>query len=541
MRGYVVGHGTGPATAIRLLGLLVRRLRLVLLAWFVPLWVLIPVILAGYRKVYPSLADRGMLVEQMRRTPATKLLYGELRLPGTLGQLLTWEVGTYVTVCIALMAVLITASVSRRDEELGLIELARSAGAGRWALFASGVVVVWSAISLFGAIAGLILTLLNASYDELSVGGAWAFCGTVVLVGWAFSAATLIGAQLARTGAGARGLGLGCLAVAFAARVVADQVGAGWLRWRTPMGWRDLIEPYSGNRFALMPIMTLACLLLLLAAAALHAGREYSAAYLPGRGDSDRRWRLRGYEDLLVRNGLSGWATWLVAVVAVSALFGTMSGAVTDLLQPGSPTAQWVGTASGGGDPVRQFLSLLTKFTVLMILVFAAARVGGLLADERAGSAEMMLATGQRRARLLAGRCAVAVAFSLLLLLAGGAALAGATTLQVTEHQAFSRAIVFTVSQFTGVLAVVGVCAALIGLAPRLIGLSWAVIAWSAFTQFFGRLVELPDWAVDLSVLGHQVDAAGQWAWRPHAVLLTVGLTGIVVGLVGYSRRDIPV
>ena len=33
---------------------------------------------------------------------------------------------------------------------------------------------------------------------------------------------------------------------------------------------------------------------------------------------------------------------WAVAVACVSALLGTMAGSITDLLKPGSPTAQMV-------------------------------------------------------------------------------------------------------------------------------------------------------------------------------------------------------
>jgi len=77
-------------------------------------------------------------------------------------------------------------------------------------------------------------------------------------------------------------------------------------------------------------------------------------------------------------------------------------------------------------------------------------------------------------------------------------------------------------------------------MAPKLTGMSWAVVAWSAFAQFFGGLVELKDWAKDLSVLGHHLDVVGSLDWKPLAVQTAIGLVGIAIGLVAYTRRDLP-
>ena len=64
-------------------------------------------------------------------------------------------------------------------------------------------------------------------------------------------------------------------------------------------------------------------------------------------------------------------------------------------------------------------------------------------------------------------------------------------------------------------------------------------MAWSAFAQFLGGLVELPDWAQDLSVIGHHLDVVGPVDWKPLAIQTAVGLAGAVVGLLAYRRRDL--
>ena len=89
--------GLGRAT-----GLMVRRLRVQACAWVLPLWALAAAT-PSYESVYPSLQSRTMLIEAMRASAGTRLLYGILPLPGTIGQFAQWEIGSYLVVCTGLM------------------------------------------------------------------------------------------------------------------------------------------------------------------------------------------------------------------------------------------------------------------------------------------------------------------------------------------------------------------------------------------------------------------------------------------------------
>ena len=134
-------HGTlaGWGAYLRIL---LRRFRLQIVAWLAPLWLLVGVTAPSYESVYPSLATRTVLIEQMRKSPGTRLLYGYVPLPGRLGQLLQWETGTFLLVCTALMAILLTCRVLRADEDEGLVEVLRATGAGRSVPFLVPVTLV---------------------------------------------------------------------------------------------------------------------------------------------------------------------------------------------------------------------------------------------------------------------------------------------------------------------------------------------------------------------------------------------------------------
>ena len=525
------------------LWILLRRFRFQIVAWLAPLWLLVGVTAPSYESVYPSLATRTVLIEQMRKSLGTRLLYGYVPLPGRLGQLLQWETGTFLLVCTALMAILLTCRVLRADEDEGLVEVLRATGAGRSVPFLVPVALIWVVVVALSAGVGGILTWQTESIEELTVSGAWALAGTICVTGWAFSAIAAVACQLGRQVGQARGLSMLVLALAFAMRVSADQISddtdSDWLRWLTPLGWRDLVRPYTDDRFAVLPVCCTVAITVALSAMVLAARREYLDGYLPDRSSSRRRWRVRGHMDLLGRLSWRSLIGWALASTALALLYGSVSGSIKDLLAPGSPTASWVGKMAVG-SPVEQFMSLMTVVTTLLVAVAAVRRVNGLAGLERAGLVEVELAAGVSRGRVFLSQVLCALIESIVLVLVSATVLAATTATQLTDDHAVARSFVFTVSQLPGMVAAIGIAAALVGLAPRLTGLSWAAVAWSAFAQFFGGLVELKDWAKDLSVLGHHLDVVGTPDWKPLAVQALFGLIGITIGLAAYTRRDLP-
>lgn len=525
------------------LRILLRRFRFQISAWLVPLWLLVGVTAPSYESVYPSLETRTVLIEQMRKSPGTRLLYGYVPLPGRLGQLLQWETGAFLLVCTALMAILLTCRVLRADEDEGLIELLRATGAGRSVPFVVPVALVWALVGALSAGVGGVLTWQTRSIEELTVSGAWALAGTICVTGWVFSAIAAVACQMGRQVGQARGLSMVMLALAFAMRVGADQIsddsGSDWLRWLTPLGWRDLVRPYTDDRASVLAACCVIAIAVALGAAVLAARREYLDGYLPDRSSSRLRWRVRGHMDLLGRLSWRSLVGWALASTGLALLYGSVSGSIKDLLAPGSPTASYVGKMAVG-SPVEQFVSLMTVVTVLLVAVAAVRRMNWLAGLERAGLVEVELAAGVRRGRVLLCQVLCALIESIILLLVSATILAATTATQLTDDHAVARSFVFTVSQLPGMVAAIGIAAALVGLAPRLAGLSWVVVTWSAFAQFFGGLVDLKDWAKDLSVLGHHLDVVGSPDWKPLAVQAMVGLIGIIIGLAAYTRRNLP-
>jgi len=78
------------------------------------------------------------------------------------------------------------------------------------------------------------------------------------------------------------------------------------------------------------------------------------------------------------------------------------------------------------------------------------------------------------------------------------------------------------------------------GVRPRWSLAAWAVVAWAFVAAMFGGMLNLPQWALNLSPFQH-VPAlpAASMAWLPLVDLTVLAIVLIVAGLVALDRRDL--
>ena len=524
----------------RYLSLANRRYRWQAIAWMLPLWAFLLLHPIALERFYPSSAERSALLAQMRNAPGVSLLFGPVPNSAELGSFVSWLDGAYILYLVAIMAIMLTTALARRDEQEGLVEVALGAGAGRWTPFASAALWLLAVMTLTGAGTTVSLVGVNSAAGQTPLPGSIAFGGVVAAQGLAFCAISLILCQLVPDVSTARGLGLAVFGASFALRVLADKTGLAWVRWLSPTAWRDIVNPFDGLHAWAFTVFAAAIGATVALAAFLHSRRELLAGILTGRSASRRRWRLRGAADLATRLGARRLAAWALAVVLLGSLFGSMASGLTKLIESTPTSAAYLDVAVPQAEPIVQYATLLTVVMVALVDTAVVQRVLGLAASEERGLSEAVLACGVPRTRTLVAALADAIGAGVVLLLVSGAALAAATATQVSEDHAAGRALVSTLTQLPGVVAAAGIAVFLVGAAPQWRSLAWAVIAWSSFARLFGGLIDMPAWAQDLSVLGHVADPWGTTHWLPLAVQLGVGIACCAGGLIAYRVRDIP-
>ena len=85
-----------------------------------------------------------------------------------------------------------------------------------------------------------------------------------------------------------------------------------------------------------------------------------------------------------------------------------------------------------------------------------------------------------------------------------------------------------------------GLTAALVGVAPRAAALSWAVVAYVVFVAWFGVLLDMPEWAADLSpVQLTPLVPSEDWDAAPLLGLAAAALALVAAAAAGFRRRDL--
>lgn len=522
------------------LGLATRRYRRQALTWMVPLWLFLLVNPIALHRAYPSFEERTTLLSRMGDAPGVRLIFGPAPATGSVGNFASWEDGGYLLWFVAIMAIMLTTALARRDEQDGYVEVLLGAGAGRWAPFASALVWALGAMAILGIGLAASLIGVNAVVGETPMRGSLVFGGVTIAQGWAFVGVALVASQLVRDTSAARGLSLTFFGAAFAVRVVADQTGTAWLRWLSPLAWRDVAEPFGADRLWVFAVFVFVAAALVALAALLRSRQELLGALLADRSMSTRRWRVSGALGLIARLGVHRLAAWAFALALTAALFGVMSGGMSDLIANNPASAAFIEKMAPEMQPVIQYTTLLSVVIVALVSTAVVQRVLGLAASEERGLSEVILGLGVPRTRAFVATMADAIGTGVVLLVVSGTVLSAATSTQVSENHAVGRALVSTLTQLPGVVAAAGIAALLVGAVPRWRPLAWTVIGWSTFVCFFGGLIGWPKWAQNLSVLGHVVDPWGTTHWLSLAVQLGVGITCCVGGMVAYRVRDIP-
>ena len=193
--------------------------------------------------LYPTAAMRLAVATSAGQNPALRFLLG--RLNGTsVGAFVAARWGVWGPAFAILLAILIVVRHTRADEEAGRLELVGSAAVGRQAPLTAALLAAGSA-----NVALALLTCLWLSVLKLPLAGSATLALSIAGCGLAFAGVAAVGAQLAMTARGARGIAIAVLGASFVLRAVGDSGPAGlsWLSWVSPLGWVELTRAFGSG------------------------------------------------------------------------------------------------------------------------------------------------------------------------------------------------------------------------------------------------------------------------------------------------------
>ena len=531
---------TGFAGTGQLSRLAFRRDGAVLPACVVGVAALLAITARDLKVLYPTAAGRLAVATRASANPALRFLLG--RLNGTsVGAFLAARWSVWGAAFAVLLTIFIVVRHTRGDEEAGRLELVGSAAVGRQAPLTAALLAAAAA-----NLAIAMLTCLWLLVLKMPLAGSAALALSISGCGLVFGGVAAIGAQLAVTARGARGIAIAALGAAFVLRAVGDTAPArgSWLSWASPLGWVELTRAFgsAGERWWVLTL-PLAASAVLVTAFLLAAWRDHSAGLLPDRpGRATASGLLHGPFGLAWRLQRPVLAAWLAAFVFAFAALGAGANGVGSIIGGSTVLRQYLLRVGYQTTVTDAYLSALMLIAGLAAAVYSTSAVLRLRTEETGNLAEPVLSAPTGRIRWALSHISVAVGGACLLLAAAGLStglgygvLTGSVSTQVP------RLLGAALARLPATMVVAAVAVMLFGLLPwESIALAWTAVALVGVIGVFGLPLQWPAWMMDISPFtqvpklpGGTVSAASL-LW-----LCAVALTISAAGLIGLRHRDL--
>jgi polyether ionophore transport system permease protein len=525
--------GVGPALAKR--AFLDSRVRTLVFAYFFALYAYIQP--AGFKSAFPTVADRLAFARGFAGNDALRLFYGYPYEVSAVSGYTAWRVGGTLSIVAAAYGILAAVRATRTEEEAGRSEVVLAGTVGRervymaaLAAIGAGTLILWLA-EFAGFVAG-----------GLPVGGSAYLALATVAVVPVFVGMGALASQLAPTRRLALSIGAASVGLFWLLRVISDTWPAGaWLRWLTPLGWAELLRPFTGPKPAVLLLFVAASVPLLWLVSAMVRKRDIGTGVLPARDTARPRLGLLSSPTALaLRMERATLAVWMIGVTVFAAILGMISTSISTAGISTNFQNELAKLGSGSIVTPSGYLSFVFIIFILGVCLFVCGQVGAARQEEAEQRIETLLALPVGRTGWLGGRLAVAAAGAAVLsLLAGVVTWLGAASQNV--HVPLPRLLEAGANCLPAALLFLGLSTLAYAVVPRAsTAISYGLVGMAFLWYLVGALAGLPKWVVDLTPFQH-IGLVPTQAFRPGdaAIMVAVGVGAALGGLLVFRRRDL--
>lgn len=498
---------------------------------------------SAYSSTFPTAASRAQVALTFEGNTAWEALFGTIRRMDTVAGYTAYKSGMFTMLVGAIWGLLVATRLTRGEEDAGRWELYLSGHTTRAkaavqaaAGLGVGVLALWTPTAVLTAAVGA------SSEVNIGVGASLFFATAVVSAAAMFMAIGLLAGQLAATRHDANMIGAGVLAGSYLVRMAADSdPGLAWLRWGSPLGWIEELQPLTGSRpFGFLLILAFVAVLVSLAVR-VAGQRDLTASALASRDTpKPRTLLLGGQAGLTIR--LTRWAiaAWIVALGVTGLVMGLVAQAAGTALRGARGLEEAIQRLGATGAGAAAYLGFVFVFAAGLVAIAVAGQVAAIRNEETVGHLENLLVRPVARWRWLAVRLAVGLGLVVVAsVFAGLAAWVGATTqhADVTLGQLLKAGL----NVVPAALFILGIGGLAFGLWPRAaIGVAYGLVVWSFLVEIIAAMFDSNHWLRDTSPLLHMAPvpaadpnvAAAAW-------LVGLGLLAGMAGIVAFGRRDL--
>lgn len=488
-----------------------------------------------------SPATRRLLVKQYGHNVGVSALVGPARMIGTVPGYTAWKCLTVLAIIGAVWGILTSTKLTRGEED-----------AGHWELLLAGQVTPRSAarqallgfflaaLALFVTTSAVTVVVGQSSKVGIGVGAALYFALAIVSGAAMFLAVGALCGELSTSRRQAAGLASAMLGVSYALRMVADaDVGLSGLRWVSPLGWIEELQPLTSPRP--LALILIALFISTLAVATLYVAgrRDLGTGMLSDHANARVVRRLPtttlGLSVYLSRSTLVAWS---VSILAYGVLLGGIAKSGGKIITS-SPGLRLVFSRLGVSG-AEAFLGVALLIMAVSLGFVAVGQVSALRKEESNGQLTNLLVLPYSRATWITQRALLGIA----VMLCGGLLVGVATWFGAAlDHANVSLATMLVAGINVAVPALVlfGAGVLAFALAPRWATVvAYALLVWFFLVEIVAAAAKINHFILDTSAF-HQMAAApaSPVDWTTNTIMIALALSSMSVGALGFQRRDL--
>jgi ABC-2 type transport system permease protein len=491
----------------------------------------------GYRHSYPTLREREAFARSFGANRALQLFYGVPHDLLTVGGYTAWRLGGIGSIIAGAWGLLAAVRALRAEEDAGRQELVLAGAVSRRSVYGAslaatgiGAAIIWLAIFV-----GLVGGRLPAS------GSAYLALATVSPVA-VFGGFGALASQLAPNRRLALELASATLVLGFLLRVIADvSTGLGWLRWATPLGWVEELQPFAHPQPAVLALPAVVGASLLAGAASIAVRRDVGTGLLQGRDAAAPRLRLLSSPTALAfRDQRGGFAVWLAGIGLFALIIGILSTSFTAANLPANLREELRKLGGASLTTPAGALGFYFLLFSLAISLFASSQIAAVRREEADQQLETLFALPVGRRRWLALRLVLTAAGAAVLALSAGA-LAWIGAASQHAHVPLPRLLEAGANCIPAAVLFLALATLAFALLPRASsGIAYSLVIVAFVWQLLGALLGAPHWLLDLTPFQH-IGLVPAQPFRTTAALamLAIAAGAAVVSALALRRRDL--
>lgn len=515
--------------------------------WFkIMIWLLVAAgIFVAVAVKFESLYGTSAQIQSIQDTlksPAMIALFGIMP-KGTLNtaNIFAAEMLVFWAILMIICNFSIAIGSSRQAEENGVTELLLGGyPVGRLAPLVGVTLELLVLNGCFTLITGI--GVFAADMPGSNVSGNWLMAIVLGLVGWSFGMVTLVFAQLVADSRTANIYSYLFFGLAYLVRMITDVTHPDYT-WLSPIGWIEKTQIYTKNNWLPVGLLLGLGILFFSIAVGLNLTRDLNSGLIQAHSGHGSSRFLKGPVTLLWHLQRTGTLLWIAGLAVLGLTYGAVFDSIGKIVNT-SPVIQKVLGASGMHHMQRvqllSFLNILGLIFALLAIVAGAMVLNHLYNDERKGLLSLVHTRAVSRTRLYFVYVLYSVLFTMILLFVALMTAMVAGNAVLTHPLAFREFWAIFVAVLPIALLFIGFNAACLGVWPQVHSIVWLVLALSFMISYFGKLLNLPTWSMNLSPF--------YWVRQVplHAVNIgqACGIAGtasmlILIGWLGYQHRDL--